>query len=351
MVVGPDGRLPLPWLQEPLQQAQAQRSHALLLQAAHGIGALEFLLTLAQGWLCESEGDARPCGRCASCHLVQSRTHPDLRVLLPEALRASLGWDGQGEDDAAEGGKQRRKPSRQIRIDEVRAAIDWLANSSARGRAKVVLLHPADAMNAQAASALLKTLEEPPGAARLLLSTVDEAHLLPTVRSRCQRIRLPPPTPAQGVAWLAEQQVRDPVVLLSAAGGGPLAALELARAGIDAQAWAALPRALLQGPPGLLAGWPVPRALDALQKLCHDAMRQALGAAPRFYPAGAVPPGGRLASLSAWSRMLSRVARHEDHPWNDGLLIEALACEGRACWQDATARAPRAARAFDTLGR
>ena len=352
MVVGPDGQLPLPWLQGPLQQAQAQRSHALLLQAGHGTGALEFLLTLAQGWLCESDTGPRPCGRCASCHLVQSRTHPDLRVLLPEALRAGLGWDGQGEEEgSADGGKQRRKPSRQIRIDEVRGAIDWLANSSARGRAKVVVLHPADAMNAQAASALLKTLEEPPGAARLLLSTVDEAHLLPTVRSRCQRMRLPPPAAEMAVAWLEGQSVRDAAVLLAAAGGGPLAALALAHDGIDAAAWTALPKALVQGQPGVLTGWPVPRALDAMQKLCHDALRHVLGAVPRFFPAAALPVGGRLPALTAWSRSLNRVARHDEHPWNDGLLIEALAAEGRACWQDATPRAPRAARAFDTLGR
>ena len=75
----------------------------------------------------------------------------------------------------------------------MRTAIDWVVQSSSRGRAKVVLLHPAEAMNLQAASALLKTLEEPPGQARLLLSTADEARLLPTVRSRCQRIRLAAP--------------------------------------------------------------------------------------------------------------------------------------------------------------
>jgi len=246
--------------------------------------------------------------------------------------------------------KRAAKPSRQIRIDEVRTAIDWVVHSSSRGRAKVVLLHPAEAMNLQAASALLKTLEEPPGQARLLLSTADEARLLPTVRSRCQRIRLAGPPTEQSTAWLAEQGVRDAPVLLAAAGGAPLAARELAAAGIDAAAWLALPRAVARGQAAALAGWPVPRAVAALQKVCHDAMVQALGGMPLYFASQPMPPGARPERLSAWAKTLSRVARHDEHPWNDGLLIEALVSEGRACWQEATTGGPRSGRALDTLG-
>jgi len=351
VVVGPDGRLPLPWLETPLRQAlQQQRAHALLLQAAPGVGALEFMMSLAQAWLCEAADAAPPCGRCGSCRLLQSGTHPDLHLLLPEAQRAALGWAG-ADEDTGESGKNRKKPSRQIRIDEVRAAIDWVVQSSSRGRAKVLLLHPAEAMNLQAASALLKTLEEPPGQARLLLSTGDEARLLPTVRSRCQRIRLAGPTPEQASAWLAEQGVRDAPVLLAAAGGAPLAARDLAAAGIDAAVWLALPKAVARGQAVALAGWPVPRAVDALQKLCHDAMAQAVGGAPRYFAAQALPAGARMVPLCAWARSLSRVARYDEHPWNDGLLLEALVSEGRACWQEATTRGPRSGRALDTLAR
>jgi len=351
VVVGADGHLPLPWLEAPLRQAlQRQRAHALLLQAAPGVGALEFMMSLAQAWLCEAADIAPPCGRCGSCRLLQSGTHPDLHPLLPESQRAALGWAG-ADEDAGESGKARKKPSRQIRIDDVRAAIDWVVQSSSRGRAKVLLLHPAEAMNLQAASALLKTLEEPPGQARLLLSTGDEARLLPTVRSRCQRIRLAGPTPEQASGWLAEQGVRDAPVLLAAAGGAPLEARDLAAAGVDAAAWLALPRAVAHGQAAALAGWPVPRMLDALQKLCHDAMAQTVGGAPRYFAAQALPVGARLAPLCAWARSLSRVARHDEHPWNDGLLLEALVSEGRACWQEATTRGPRSGRALDTLAR
>jgi DNA polymerase-3 subunit delta' len=352
MVVGPDGKLPLPWLQQPLHMAlQQQRGHALLLLAPDGIGALEFMLVLAQAWLCEADGPARPCGRCGSCRLLQSRSHPDLHLLLPEALRGSLGWGGESDDDGAEGSKARRKPSRQIRIDEVRNAIDWVVQSSSRGRAKVVLLHPGQAMNQQAASALLKTLEEPPGQARLILSAADEASLLPTVRSRCQRMRLAAPDAEEAAAWLAGQGVAEAGVLLAAAGGAPLAARELAAAGIDAATWLALPRAVARGQAQVLAAWPVPRALDALQKLCHDAMCVAAGGAPRYFAPQALPPGAVPSALAAWAKTLWRVARHEEHSWNEALLIEALVSEAAACWQEATTRGPRAAIGFDTLRR
>jgi DNA polymerase-3 subunit delta' len=288
---------------------------------------------------------------CDSCRLLQARSHPDLYVLLPEALRVSLGWAGQGDDEPGEGGKSRRKPSRQIRIDEVRDAIDWVVQTSARGRAKVVVIHPAGAMNLQAASALLKTLEEPPGQARLLLSTVDEGSLLPTVRSRCQRIRLAAPPVDEARSWLQAQGVADAALLLAAAGGAPLAARELAAAGIDAAAWGALPRAVALGQAQALAGWPLPRAVDALQKLCHDAMRGALGGAPNYFAPAALPPGARLASLSDWAKSLARAARHDEHPWNEALLVEALVLEGRACWQEATTRPARGGKALDTLRR
>ena len=71
-MVGPDGALALPWLEEPLRRALAtQRGHALLIHGPQGVGQFELALTLAQAWLCESEEGARPCGRCASCRLVQ----------------------------------------------------------------------------------------------------------------------------------------------------------------------------------------------------------------------------------------------------------------------------------------
>jgi DNA polymerase-3 subunit delta' len=352
MVVGEDGQVQLPWLEAPLRQALAQqRSHALLVRGAQGVGALDFLLILAQAWLCEDPTEAMPCGRCSSCHLVQKHGHPDLLVLLPEAQRAALDWGGASDDSSGDGGKARKKPSRQIKIDEVRVAIDWVVQSSSRGRAKVIVLHPAEAMNLQAASALLKTLEEPPGQARLLLSTTDPARLLPTLRSRCQHLALAPPDAEAGCRWLARQGVTDAPVLLAAAGGAPLAASALAAMGLDGERWLTLPRAVAEGQSAAFNGWHVPQVVDTLQKICHDALVRSAGGEPRYFPAQALPAGADAAQLLAWSRSLGRVARHDEHPWNEGLLVEAMVSEGRACWQEATSSAPAKRRPLDTLAR
>ncbi|MCY7314596.1 MAG: DNA polymerase III subunit delta' [Rubrivivax sp.] len=326
MVVAQDGRVPLPWLATPLAQTLAkQRGHALLVQGSEGIGVLHFVLTLAQAWLCEAaEADrARgPCGRCASCKLVQSHLHPDLQVLMPEVLRRQHAW--LRTDDKADADESKRKPSKQIRIDEVRSVIDWVFKTSGRGRGKVVVLHPADSLNAASANALLKTLEEPPPGTRIVLSAADPALLLPTVRSRCQLSRLAVPTAAESMAWLGTQGVADAAVLLAASSGRPLDALVLVQAGILAEHWRALPAAVARGQAGALAGWPLPRLLDTLHKLCHDAMAVASGGAPVYFPPGSVPAAAALPALAAWSRELGRIARHDEHPWHEGLMLDVL---------------------------
>jgi DNA polymerase-3 subunit delta' len=342
LLVQADGRLPLPWLQAPLNEAlHNHRGHALLVHGSPGVGALAFALVLAQSRLCEAAAAAAatlatPCGHCGSCRLFQSHVHPDLLVLLPEALRQQHGWLMSGDKPDADDSK--KKPSRQIRIDEVRAMLDWAGKTSSRGRGKVVVLHPAEALNLQSANALLKTLEEPAPGTHLVLTVSDASMLLPTVRSRCQQLRLPTPAAAEGQAWLAGQGVADPAPLLAACSGRPLDALALARAGVDGAGWAALPKAVFRGHPGVFSGWPVPRVLDALQKLCHDAMALAAGAASRYFPASAWPvaaaastvgpAAASLAALGAWSEELARVARHAEHPWNDALLVEALVTAG-----------------------
>lgn len=349
MVVDAAGTLPLPWLAEPLAVALAtHRGHALLVHGAAGVGALPFALVLAQAWLCEATAAAspRPCGRCGSCRLVQSHVHPDLLVLLPETLRRAHDWPLA--DDKGEGEDAKRKPSRQIRIDEVRSLIDWATRTSARGRGKVAVLHPAEALNAQSGNALLKTLEEPPVGTRLVLTTGDPALLLPTVRSRCQRLHLPAPAPDAAAGWLVAQGVAQPEVLLAASSGRPLDALALAQAGIDAEAWSALPSAVARGHAAALAGWPVPRAVDALQKLCHDAMCRAGGGPALYFPSQRVPAGAAWPALAAWSHELARVARHEDHPWQEALMIDALVTQGRLALM-ASPPSPRPQHGFATL--
>ena len=325
LVIGEDGAPPLPWLAEPLARALgSHRGHALLVQGHPGLGVLPFVLSLAQSWLCEAPGrDTKAaCGRCGSCRLVQARLHPDLQVLMPETQRREHDWPLKG--DRTDGDDAKRKPSRQIRIDEVRDTIDAVQRTSARGRGKVVVLQPAEVLNLQAANALLKTLEEPPEGTRLVLATADASLLLPTLRSRCQAMTLAPPAAAAAVAWLAGQGLPEAEVLLAAAGGLPLEVPALVAAGLDAARWRALPAAIANGQAGALQGLPLPRVLDILTKLCHDAMAHASGASGRFFPEGGLARPAALAALAGWSRELVRVARHDEHPWNEPLMLDAL---------------------------
>ena len=348
--VGPDGLLPLPWLEATLRDTlQTRHAHALLLHGPRGVGQLELALTLAQAWLCEapmpSSADAaeanrepRPCGQCASCRLVQARSHPDLLVLLPEALREPLGWNLNDADDAAADKASKAKPSKEIKVDAVRAAVAFAQITSARGRCKVVVVYPAERMNEVAANTLLKTLEEPPGVARFVLACAEPDALLATIRSRCQAVpmRLPPTDVA--VRWLAQRGVVEPAVLLAAAGGQPQEALEWVGQGVDAALWTRLPALVQRGEAAPFAAWPLPRVVDALQKLCHDAACVAAGAAPRYFPLASVAQGADALALIDWSGHLRRAARHAEHPWNAGLMIEALVQRG----QRALAAPPRA---------
>jgi DNA polymerase-3 subunit delta' len=251
-------------------------------------------------------------------------------VLVPEALREALGWDpGGGSDgeEAGEGGK--RKPSKEIRVEAVRAAIAFATTTSARGRGKVVVVHPAERMNDVAASAFLKTLEEPAGDARFLLCSAAPDSLLPTIRSRCQHVFLPLPVAADAEAWLSGRGVAHPGVLLAASGGQPQGALDLAERGVDAATWLALPRRIAAGDPTALQGWSLPAAVDALQKICHDAATLACGGAPRYFPRDRVVGAANLGALLRWSRELARVAAEVEHPWSVDLAIESLVGQGR----------------------
>ena len=333
-MIDAEGRPALPWIAAPLRALLAQtRSHALLLQCAPGSGAFELALALAQSWLCEAPGDdGVACGRCAACRAVHGHVHADLMVLQPQVLRRSSGW--AFGDDAAEGEERadKRKPSRQIRIDEVRTAIDWVGRTSARGRGKVWVLHPVEALNEHSASALLKTAEEPPPGTRLVLTCTDPQAILATVRSRCQHVRLPEPAPEEVLPWLQGQGIARPAVLLAATGGRPLQALELARSGIDGAAWEALPAAVLGGRPDALAGWPVPRALDALCKIGLDALARQAGVPQRWFPQGSVPAAASLPALQGWLDDLARIARHAEHPWHEGLMGDALVARARSAF-------------------
>jgi DNA polymerase-3 subunit delta' len=320
-----------PWLQRQRADLLAQRGHAWLLQGPSGLGQYELALSLVQAWLCERAGPDGACGACPSCHAIEVRTHADVCVLMPETAMVALGWP-LDEKSQAEIDDKKRKPSREIRVEAMRDAVEFAQKTSARGRGKAVLVYPAERMNHISANALLKTLEEPPGDVRFVLATGAAHLLLPTIRSRCMGHQMAWPDVSAAAGWLQAQAGVAPAdvpVLLAAAGGRPEEALRMAQDGVTAKSWSAVPAAVARGDVAALSAWSSVDAVGALQKLCHDLTVVANGGAPRFFQAADLPANVRLPALLRWSRSLQQSARVAEHPLNAGLMLEALVALAR----------------------
>lgn len=182
----------------------AQRlSHALLIHEASGAGGDWMALWAAQLVLCPAVTQQGPCRNCPSCQRVAARQHPDLVIVSPE------------ED------------SRQIRIEQVRSLCDELMLTSHQGGFRVGVLSPADQLNRHAANALLKTLEEPPPRTLLVLVATQPSRLPATILSRCQRVRIRPPTREDAVRWLrVARGEADWNAVLDTLGNAPMLAAE-----------------------------------------------------------------------------------------------------------------------------
>jgi DNA polymerase-3 subunit delta' len=319
------------WIAAQAQQLLAQRGHAWLLQGASGLGQYSLALALARAWLCDRATAQGACGDCPSCHAVEVHAHTDLCVLMPETLMLELGWplDEKAERDLDE---KRRKPSKEIRVDAMRDAVEFAQRTSGRGRGKVVLVYPAERMNHVTANTLLKTLEEPAGDLRFVLASEAAHQLLPTIRSRCMSHPMAWPSEGEALAWLQAQGVNpaDAPALLRAAGGRPDDALSFFRAGRDPKTWSVLPRALARGDSAALAGWTPAEAVSALQKVCHDMLAVKTGGAPRFFQPPDLPAAASFAALTGWAGELARTARTVEHPFNAGLMLEALVSQARS---------------------
>ena len=179
------------------------------------MGKATFAEYIAALLLCEAPADDHaPCGRCPGCVQFAAGTHADYFHVHPEVDEKS------------------GKESKSIKVDQVRGLAERLGLSSHRGGYKVALMNPAEAMNINAANSLLKTLEEPSDNTVLLLVCTHPAHLPPTIRSRCQQIRIVAPERSVSRSWLAGQLPgQDPEIYLQLANGAPLAALAQAREG------------------------------------------------------------------------------------------------------------------------
>ncbi len=192
--------------------------HALLLAGISGIGKKDLALYLAKALLCQSPqknsktSQIEPCSSdsvdstsvCRSCQLFNSVNHPDFNhITTPEDKKV-------------------------IPVDVIRELIEWSVLSSQFDGKKIILIEPAEAMNANAANSLLKTLEEPVSNAIIILVTNKKQALLPTIRSRCQTIDMALPDTEYAIPWLKQAGLHNSQLLLSLASGAPLLALELA---------------------------------------------------------------------------------------------------------------------------
>ena len=150
---------------------------AVLLAGPAGVGKRLTALAIAQAINCQQprsspEFERDACGECASCRRIARGVHPDVIVVEP------------GDSGS-------------IMVDQLRDVIDRSQYRPFEGRRRVVIIDEADAAGPPAQSALLKTLEEPPSASVfILISSIPDA-LLPTVLSRCPRLRFGPLTPAE----------------------------------------------------------------------------------------------------------------------------------------------------------
>jgi len=219
-----------------LQSKRERMPHALLIQGPQGIGKLQLAEGFVQSLLCES-GDTHgePCGVCPGCRWFLAGSHPDFRRVEPEALaRQSAAADESDQPVPA----RNAKPSLEIKVDQVRALDDFLNLQSHRGGRRVALIHPAEAMNPNAANALLKGLEEPPGQAQFILVSHRPARLLATIRSRCVAVAVPMPEASASLAWLESQgAAADAASWLAFASGSPLRALQYQQAGGTLARW------------------------------------------------------------------------------------------------------------------
>lgn len=177
--------------------------HALLFLGPKGVGRFTTAVTLAKALNCLKGGQGDSCDRCVACVKIARGIHPDVHLVSPEGAT--------------------------LKIDQIRTLIQEATLRPYEGRRKVFILDQAETMTEQAQNALLKTLEEPPGATVLVLIAPEASALLPPIASRCSQIRFVP-LPESTIAARLQDQGCDggeAHVLASLAGGSLGRAQEL----------------------------------------------------------------------------------------------------------------------------
>lgn len=199
-------------------RARGKLHHAWLITGPEGVGKASFAYRAARRLLgARADPKRGPLGADPDdpvSRQVAARSHPDLMVI------ERLGEDG--------------KPRKVIPVDEARRLPEFFAKSPASAPHRVAIVDAADDLNANAANALLKTLEEPPPRGVLLLVSHAPGRLIATIRSRCRRLALSPLSEAAVAAFVrdrAEVTEEEALRLARMSGGAPGRAMTLAAAG------------------------------------------------------------------------------------------------------------------------
>ncbi|RZA35678.1 MAG: DNA polymerase III subunit delta' [Lysobacteraceae bacterium] len=329
------------WTQ--LQQMRERLPHAILFHGPRGIGKADFMESVAQALLCENvRPDGHACGACASCGWFLQNNHPDYRRVRPEALEDDPVGEAEEGAEASGKAKSTKAPSKEIKIEQIRALGDFMNISTHRQGLRVVVLYPAEALNMPASNALLKTLEEPPPGTVFLLASNSLDRLLPTILSRCRKFALPMPGHDEALAWLKAQGVADADSWLLEQGGAPLAALQEAESGSREDMDALL---------HFLANPAVDGALRAAEKLSkaslpalvawqqrwlYDVLSNKLSGRIRYYPRyrkELTALAGRVhtASLNRAIKAANERRAVADHPLSAKLFVEDMLLEYTSC--------------------
>lgn len=336
-----------PWLADTWQRLVGlggRLPHALLFVGPEGLGKRDLADALAARLLCSAPAvDGHACGHCVPCQLRLSGNHPDLLPIVPEADAAPESEAGEG-GEGGEGGSGKKKSS-QIRIEQIRDLQETLSVTGHQSSRRVIVVDPAEAMNAFTANALLKLLEEPPEGCIFLLVSSAPRRLLPTIRSRCQQWSFSRPADDVVAQWLLGPDA-PPADLLALTGGMPLAAQRLAKSGSDAllrrfvKDIAALPagdplklagqwESWLKSKEALAAGFGMPQLVEWIQRWVTDLASLRLGGRVRFFPGedGVIAALAQRTSVAAVTNCyneLARIRRVAQHPLNARLMLEDM---------------------------
>ena len=323
----------LPWHDKPLRELLARRDrlpHALLLYGRHGIGKVQFARALSQSLLCESPEHGVACGTCSACGWFSQGNHPDFRELMPEAL----GVEETDADLPVDADAKEKKKSKEIKIEQVRNIADFMTLSTHRDGFRVLLIHPAESLNANAANSLLKTLEEPSPRTLILLVTDQIGRLMATIKSRCQRIMVPAPDEATAIVWLSSQGVADADVALGQAGGAPLYAVAFSDREYQSQRKAFLQALAATDPDHLATAQSLEKSdlanvITWLQTWVSDLALARLSGEVRHHrdrkdAIGRIASKVDLPALFRFEAQLRQARRSIHHPLNARLLLEQL---------------------------